>query len=501
MANITMRNSVLAILAESTEGTPVFPSGATDYIAMQNGFKLSPSTAVLSNAEVKSSLAPSKNILGSEAPKVSLSHYLRASGTVNTVPNYGLLLKASLGAVATNATEYDTVSSSTTSVINVDTGEGAAFQRGEALLIKDGTNGYRIRVIDSISSDALTIGFQVPSAPASGVNLGKAVLYYPANTGHISLTAVEYVGNAGAVQAVSGCRVTDASFDFKAGELIEGSYSLEGLNFYFDPITITSSTKYIDFTDDTGTFAASVTAQTYKDPQELMTALAAAMNLANPLKAKTVTYSNTTGAVTITSAGAVFTIKWNTGTNTANSIASKLGFSTAADSTSALTYTGSALSWASPYTPSFDSADPLAAKDMEVMLGSVSDYLCFASSSASVKIATPKTNISSMCAVSGISGSIINQRTTKITVQGTIAQYDASKYDSYRTNANVKFQISFGTKSSGNWVAGQCGVIYCPTATITSFEVVDNNGVGDVTLELSAYADSTGQGEIYINFL
>jgi len=155
MTSIVTRSSVLALKKEVTEGTPVKPTASTDYIAQQDDFTMEPSFDVLENAELKSSIAKSKSILGAENPSASLSHYLRGSGVAGQKPNYGFLLEACLGAVAAASTEYPTVSSSTVTTIKVNTGIGANFQRGQALLIKDPVNGYRKQsTIDIIDATA-----------------------------------------------------------------------------------------------------------------------------------------------------------------------------------------------------------------------------------------------------------------------------------------------------------------------------------------------------------
>jgi len=502
---ITTRSSVAAVKEEITEGTPVAPAAATDYLALQDDFSIAPGTDSLENGELKSSIGKSKPISGAENPTASFSHYLRASGVVAQAPNFGLLLKSCLGAVAVATTEYNTVASSTTSLIKVDTGEGATFQRGEALLIKDGVNGHLIRCLDSISSDDLTPGFKLPAAPAVNVNLGRSVLYYPANTGHSSLTLWHYLGNGGAVQMVSGARCTEASFEMAAGQLITGNYSLEGIGFYYNPITIAAADTKLDFTDDDGTFAATVTAGVYKTPHELASALQTSMRSVSAGETATVSYSDTTGKFTIKTTGTVLSLLWNTGANTANTIGDKIGFLVAADDTGTVATTGytsdNAISWASPYTASYDSADPLVAKDNEIMIGDTADYLCFEASSVSVAISSSKTNVESVCSTTGVSGSVVNERVVTMNVTGTVAQYDVSKYEKFRTNANTKLQYSFGEKSGGNWVAGKCGAIYVPTATITSFELTDSDGLATIELELSAYVNSSGEGEIFVNFL
>lgn len=505
MASIQTRSSVLAVKKETTEGTPVLPTLATDYIALQPDFAMSPAVNTLSNDELKSSIGAAKSIQGAEAPTASMSAYIRASGVEGQAPNYGAFLEASLGAVSTAAAEYNTVAASTTSVIKVDTGEGATFERGEALLIKDGANGYRIRCIDSVSGDDLTIGFQVPTAPGTGVNLGKCVLYKPANSGHPTLSLWHYLGNGGGIQMMAGARVTDATVDITAGELINGSFSFEGIGYYFNPVVITSTDTKLDFTDDDGTFVATITAKAYKDPHDLADALQVAMATANPLQTPSVVYSDTTGKFTIKTTGTVLSLLWSTGANTANTVGDKIGFVVASDDTAVVATTGytsdNALTLSSPQTPSYDAADPLAAKNQEVMIGDTDDYLCFDASSVSFAVSTPKSNIASVCAESGVSGSIVSSRAVTVSVSALLSQYDADKFRRLRQNSATKFQYTFGTKSGGNWVPGYCGALYVPTCTVDAPELVDADGLVQMNLQLIAYVNSSGEGEAYIAFV
>lgn len=496
MASIQTRNSVLAIVKETTEGTLKKPTLATDYVALQDDFSMAPNVNNLENAELKASIGLAKSIAGAEAPTASFSHYVRASGVEGQAPNYGLLLEASLGAVSTAGTEYNTVASSTTTVIKVDTAEGLQFERGEMLLIKDATNGYRVRAVDSITNDDLTIGFQVPNAPGTGVNLGKCVLYKPANSSHPTLSLWHYLGQGGALQAMSGSRVVSSSFDISAGELINASYSLEGVGYFFDPIEVATGANKIDFDIGAGTVTATIPVGFYKTPHDLAAAVLSAIQAA-AAGTYTFTYSNSTGKYTLTKSAGTLDVDWLTGTD---SIGATLGFT--ADDTGALTYASDvALSFASPQTPSFDNADPLAAKDNEVMIGSTSDYACFKASTVNMTIDTPKANISSVCAASGIQGSIINSREVTITISALLEQYDASKFEAFRNNTDTKFQYTFGQKSGGNWQAGKTGALYVPTATISSFSIDDADGLAQLNLELKAFVNSTGEGEVYVGFV
>lgn len=504
MSAITTRDSVLAVVPETTEGVPVIPGGATAFTALQDDFDMSPEFESLSNAELKSSIAPGKPITGAESPTVTFSHYLRHSGVEGTAPDFNDLLKAAWGTETANSTQRTLTSGSTQTVLALGAG-GSDFSRGFAVLVKDGTNGYSIRAVHSVSSNNLTLGFPVTTAPATGIGVGKCVNYSPANSAHQALSLWHYLGNGGAVQLMAGSKVTQVAYDLSAGQFATGTYDLEGNSYYFDPINITATDTKLDFTDDDGTFAATITAKTYKDPHDLASALTDAMNTANSGETHTVTYSNTTGKFTIISTGSVLSLLWNTGTNTANTVGDKIGFSTAADSTGTAAATGytsaTAVSYASPYTPTFDTSDPLIVKNNEIMLNDGTLSTCIVASSAKFTLANTNRRISSICAESGFAGSVFNKREVTVDITAQLEKYDVSRFKAYRSNDNVRFQFSFGVKTGGNWVAGKSGCIYVPTATISVCDVNDDDGLASLTLQLKAYADDSGNGEAYLNFL
>lgn len=503
MAVEKTRNTVMAIMEESTAGTIVFPSAGTDFIALQDGFSLTPNTDTIDNNELKSSIGVAKQILGLERPEASLSHYIRHSGVEGTKPNYSEMLKAAFGSESANGTQRVTTTGSTVSVVNLAAG-GTDFARGKAILLKDGTNGYSIRPVHSVSTNALTLGFDLANAPGSGIGAGKCVNYSPANSGHPTLSIHEYRGNGGAYEIIAGARVSDMSVSVKAGELINGSFTMQGTAYYFDPITITTSTNKLDFTDDDGTFAATIPAGTYRDPKDLATAVQDAMNSANSGETHTVVYLDASGKFKITSTGTVLSLLFASGTNTANTIATKIGF-TVADKTGTAAGTGytsdNAQDFSAPYTPSYDSADPLVAKANEVLIGDNDDISCFCASSIDIKLTDEITDVECVCAVSGVQEKVITRRVVEVDIVGLLERYDADKFYKYRTGSNVRFAFNCGEKSGGNWVAGKCVNFYIPTATITAFELGDENSIVTLNMTLRAYVDSSGNGEFYLNFL
>lgn len=500
MVGIASRKSVLGLEVESTEGTLVVPTGATSYIALQPDFDMSPSFRNLENAELKSSIGMGKPIRGDESPSVSLSHYLRHSGVEGTAPNIAPLLKALFGGQTTQSTQRTLDAASTTTVLKLTAG-GSDYERGAGVLIKDGTNGYSIRAVHSVSSNDLTLGFKVATAPAAGVTLGKFCLFKPANEDHQTLSLSHYIGNGGAVQYLAGGRVSEGSFEFSAGQLINAKFKIDGIWYGNNSIEITSSTRYIDFEDQDGVQVAILPTGWYKDPHELAAAAALAMNEAS---ARTITsaYDDADGKFDWTCTGTTFKLLWNTGANTANTAATKFGDTAAADRTGATSYTSTnAMTFAAPHTPSYDAADPLVAKFNELLIGDQTSYQSLKASKLTITITDEIKRIEDISAQTGVSGSVVMGRKVKMQATGLYEKYDTNKFKRYRSGDDTRVQYSFGSKTGGNWDAGKSGLIYLPTTTVSDFKLKDDGGLTAFDITTEGYVDSSGNGECYACFL
>ena len=499
--------SRLAIVPEVTEGTLVDVSGGTQFIPLQPGFEFVPNIDTIENEEIRGSIGSAKPIQGLSRPSSSFKGYLKHSGVEGQAPNWGELLESLFGSTSVNATERTLTSSSTTILLKAAAG-GSDFARGKAVMIKDGTNGYSIRPVDSVATNDLSLGFAVPVAPASGVTLGKCVNYTPTDSGHETLSLWLYRGNGGALEAIAGARVTEWTMDVSVGELINQSFSLGGTGFYMNPIRITSSTRYIDFTDDDGAHAAVIPIAVYKDPHELAAAAQAAMRTVQTDKMATVVFNSLgadAGKFTFKATGdTVFELNWATGANTANGAATKFGF-TVADETGASGTVGyksdSVQSYAAGFSPSYDAADPMIAQDMEILIGDTSDYDSVCVKTCSIKVTNEKNDILCISAATGVDGSVINKRATEITILAQLKRHDADKFRRFLNNVDTKFLFNFGVKSGGNWVAGKCGCVYVPTATISAYQHGDDNGIVTMEYTIRPYVNASGEPEIYLNFL
>lgn len=497
------RATVMALVEETTAGTLKSPSAAGEFIPLRAGFAPQSAVEELESDELLNDIGASEPTIGKETPTGTHPIYLKHSETEGQAPEYGIMIKSALGGISTAGAEYDTVSGSTTTVVNVDSGEGATFEEGEAVLVKDGTNGYSIRNIESISSDALTMNFALSNAPGAGVNLGQAVLYKPASSGHPSYSAWYYRANGGAIEAIAGCRTSSMTVNLAAGQLAEAEFSYEGSKFYYNPIEITASNKYIDITDDGGTIAVALTEKIYKSPADLAREIATkatAASVGSGNDTISCSYSSTTGKFTLSSDGSVFSLLWNTGVNTANSVGTTIGFAVAADDTGATSYVGdNAISFAAAYTPSYDDAQNIRVVQAELMIGDSTDNFCREASSVEMTIDSPTVEVEDICEESGVKERLPESRTVTVNATLTLKKYEVALFDKFINNTSTSVMVNVGPKSNDDWVAGKCVNIFMQRAKIISHVVGGDNFV---TVEISAKGFVTSsKKDVYINFI
>ena len=513
------KSKVIAVKKETTEGTLIDPASA-DFIYVRADSSLTSGVETTQSDEVRNTLGASKAFVTKEAPTGSINLYLKTSGTEGVAPESAPLFEACLGGVETHATEVNTAAGSTAgtsaarAVIKVADGDISTgeFKVGQALLIKDGTNGYAVRPIysldESASPDEVTLAFNLANAPASGIGLGKATFFQTLNSGHPTFSAHEYQSsdvNSAYHVAHAGVRTTSMTLDFPANDLATASFEVAGINFSENPIRITASTKYIDFTDSSGTVAAILSEGVYQTPYHLADEIASKMTSASAASAAdaiTCTFSKADGKFTIASDGSVLSLLWNTGANTANTAGATLGFSIAADDTAALTYEAdNAQTYNPSVTPSYDSSDPRVVKDNMLILGNYDDYICFGGQAFNIAVGTPKTDINNWCAESGVDESVILSR--EVTITGTLkfSKHDASRTYKMLKNQTISLAFVTGSKTAGNWDPGTVTCVFCPNVSITTKNIVDNDGYIVEDFAGTAIVGTDGLEDVYLTQL
>jgi hypothetical protein len=369
----------------------------------------------------------------------------------------------------------------------------ASSQNGELGMTKD-VIGVRTE------GDDLTLNFALTDAPGTGVNLGEAVLYKPAPSGEPSFSAWMYRGNGHATEAAAGCKVTELSVELGANQFGNVTFSYQGTSYYFNPIIITASTKFIDWTDDDGTQAASVAEGAYRNPAELARAIEVAMNAQTP-ETITVVYSNVTGKFTIaTATSSVLSLLWNTGTNAANSIGTKIGFLVASNDTGSTTYSSdNELSYVASFTPSYDAADAIVVKDAELFIGDQLMTLCQCATTATLTVSKEIEDVDCICEESGTKEKINVGREVTLEASIVLEKHQQQLFDYLKNNTGISAMLNVGPKSSGNWIPGKCVNVYLGNCTVQNFSVSgDSFLVADITLR--GYVTSSLK-YIFVNFL
>ena len=506
------RSSVFAIREESTAGTLIDISAGSQFIPLREGFSFLGNLESVDTDELQNSIGRTKSFVTRESPNASIPLYVRHSGTEGQAPEFGPILKAMMGTETLNATEYDTIAGSTAgtssaaATVVVDSGEGSNFVKGQGLLIKDGTNGYVVRNVRSISTDTLTLSYNLSGAPASGVNLGKAVHYVPSDTGHPSFSAHLYQASSSSAlhQAMAGCLPTSVSFGFEALGLATMDVEFTGTKYFYNPIFITAgSNDKLDFSDSNPTtYAVTLEAKAYKTAHQLATEIQTKMNATASGDTYTVTYSNTTGKFTIASDATPFSLLWNTGTNTATSCGTTIGFAVAADDTSAQTYTSdNAITFSPSVTPAYDDQDSIIVKGGELLIGDFDETTCRQASNVSFSITTPITQVPDICDESGISENLILSREATLTATLILQEFEQGLIDKFLNNTSTTCAFTTGTKdSAGAWQAGLTMNIYFANCTISSHVVDQSDGYMIVNVEAKGFVDSN-QSDVHVNFL
>jgi hypothetical protein len=499
MANLvsSTRSEVAAFKEETTEGTLQALTAGSEFVAIREGFTMSSEPEVVETDTKTGSIGKSAPITVGENPVGECPLYNKHSGVEGQEPEFGILIESCLGDKTVNATEYDTVAASTVSLIKVDAAEGANFEVGQGLLVKDATNGYSIANVDSISTDDLIPAFNLDNAPAVSINLGKAILYKPANT-HPTFSAYNFQQTTSADwrQAMAGCRVTSLAYELPARDLGAITASFEATKFYWGYFVIDATNDDFSVTDDTGAFTGSITQKVYKTAVALASEIETKMNAAGS-DVFTVTYSSTTGKFTIVTDGvATLTLTCSA----ANSVFAAIGFGSV-DLTGALTYTAaSAISFDAPFTPAFDVVDPNVIVNNELFIGDATDNICRKGITASLTISTPKSNVLSICAENGVAGSLITERTVEFTSTIILAPYEVALFDKAINNDTVKLQFNGGAKGSdGNWLPGRCFNLYMANAKIKTVKA-EQDGYSTIELSATGFVSNTEQ-DVYINYL
>ena len=460
------RASVFAVVEETEEAVLKAPSAGSDFLPLRPGFGMEYKAEELTNDELQSDIGMAKSNKGKESVDGSHDAYIKGSGSEGIVPGIGKLYKNILGEEGVLAFNYTLTSGSTKSVLKLPTGAGENFFKGQAILIKDGVNGYNIRNIKDIVGDDLHLNFDLPSAPASGVQLGQTVVYMPSSVDSGTLSAWLYQGNGYAKTATAGCRVTEVSAEFPVNQFANAKFKYQGVKYYMNPVIITDDNNWLDFKDDTGFKACQIKNGVYKNVVEIAVALQDAMNAAST-KNFEVTYSNETGSLKFkTLDSTLFELPFATGGHAANSIGPSIFFMGDLDS---LTEYEAVQEYDNVIPPTYDVSDSIVMKDAEFYIGAKDMLIPRSASKATLKIVKKLEDADGITEETGTRSKVATSREVTLEAELILDKHDVSLYNYLVNNETISVMLNCGPKVAKNWVAGKCFNAYMPNAVVTGF--------------------------------
>jgi len=490
------RASIFALKKEINAGDYLPPSSGAEFVPLRPGNTLNFEPEQLNSDELLNDIGAAKSFVGKEALSGTHSAYLRHSGVEGQEPELGLLYESIMGSKAVASAEFACEAGSTLTVIKV--ADGSNFIQGQSLLIKDSSSGYSIRNIKEISGNDLVLNFKLDSAPAEGINLGKAVSYLPVAQGHPSFSTTKYLGNGFALEASAGNTVTELSLTADANGFGEVEFSFQGTKYFFNPVIIESDSKFLDIDLDGQIYAVSIPEGIYKTPIELAESINIA--LADVIgSGVSCSYSNSEGKFKISSDVTPFSILFDTGDNAGSSLALKLGFDVEDKIGASFYESDSAQSYESELTPSYDSADAIIIKGAELFIGNQEDNACICAQTVSLTVAKEVQDVDCICEETGVKEKIATARTVEMSVTAVLNKYDAQLLDALLKNKTIGAMLNAGPKIGGNWAPGKCFNSYLQSCTVASYTTTGDNFI-QAEITLRGFV-TTSTKDLYLNFV
>jgi hypothetical protein len=232
---IAKNASIIGLMLESTEGTYVAPSSATDYIQPLEGFDIAPKKEIVERTILTSSIGKVTPRVGQKSVTATLPVEFRASGTEGAATDFDLLLKGALGNKRQIASRITTKTGNTGSVLQIEDADISSLTVGDIIVVLEAGAHHICAISAKTSGTGTATVTLLPSKPSGSfsdsVQISKSTTYYPANSGHIPLSLSTYWGNE-ILQKAVGCKVTKMSLDnFSVGGIASLGFEMEGLSF------------------------------------------------------------------------------------------------------------------------------------------------------------------------------------------------------------------------------------------------------------------------------
>lgn len=229
MASYINKATQWLVKAEASYGVVPTFNYTTDGVEFVNP-SMDGSTELIEREIIKNSLVAAKPVLGSKTSSGSLSVEVSApaSGAINGDVLYTSAMGIKLGAVAA-----DTGASATIATVITAT-DGDLYAVGQGLKVEFSGSDAEYVVIQSISSDDLTVAPALTGTPANITQITGLITYVIAapDTPTTSFSVREYMEAATAIEyTYAGCVVDSMTLNLPVGGIVTADFSVSGAEF------------------------------------------------------------------------------------------------------------------------------------------------------------------------------------------------------------------------------------------------------------------------------
>ena len=211
MPTMLSRRAAVLFEPEVTEGLDAAPSAAANAVLVEQPLRITFSPNVIDTTEVNPSLDPFDPIVGGMSATIEFDLYLKGSGVVGTVPEWGVMLKA-CGFLETPQTAVASEAlaaggSTTTAVLGISAGTTAQQYRGRPI-ITTGTVAMTSMIWNYTAAKTASLTDTAPSAlgATTSYTIPQCFVYTPTSDNIPSATIWVYID--GVLYKFIGCRGT-----------------------------------------------------------------------------------------------------------------------------------------------------------------------------------------------------------------------------------------------------------------------------------------------------
>lgn len=236
MGAIAKNATAVAVMREVTEGVFVPPAAGGDFISVLPGIESNGKKELVSRDVLTASIGKVAPRAGLRSVEAALPAEFRGSGTEGGTPEFGLVVEAALGATRNKSARTTTkVAGNTGSVLQIPDGDIASFNKYDVLVVLE-AGAHHVCFVTAVDSTLGAANITVSPARDTGsfpnsVELSKNKMYFPANSGHPSLSLSTYWGNE-IWQKAWGCKVSSLGLaGFSVSKIANWDTKLLGMDF------------------------------------------------------------------------------------------------------------------------------------------------------------------------------------------------------------------------------------------------------------------------------